>query len=371
MPNAPHKTILLVARGLDPVGTGRQIELVAEGLAAAGWDVHLATSTAGGSLPQRIAALGGTVHSIGRRPVVDLAVGARLTSLALRLRPAVLMAWGRALLPAAAAARLALSGVRVVGHMAKPMRGAATAWSLARLDRVIVTSPGVAASCRRLGLPDRRIELILPGIAPAAGGGLWRADVAARLGLNPEKIWTLAVAPLRVESRLDRLLWAIDQLGVVHKGVEHVLVGAGPLLRHVQRRARVQELAERLFVVPHCDVLPDLVGQVRLVWQSGSVAFGGAILDAMARGIPAVAVESDAARQLIVDQETGRIVPAVPESELPRRAFGLVEDESLATRYGNAARARAASLFPAAAMVAAHVSLCESLAASRRERIAD
>ena len=146
---------------------------------------------------------------------------------------------------------------------------------------------------------------------------------------------------------------AIDQLGVVHKGLEHGLVGAGPLLRRVQRRARVQELAERLVVISSCDVLPDLIGQVRLVWQSGDVALGGAVLDGMARGVPAVAVESDAVGQLIVNGETGRIVPALPESEFPRRAFEIIEDDALAARYAAAGQERAAAEFSADKLVAA------------------
>ncbi|HBB72849.1 MAG TPA: hypothetical protein DC048_00210, partial [Planctomycetaceae bacterium] len=72
--------------------------------------------------------------------------------------------------------------------------------------------------------------------------------------------------------------------------------GAGPLLRRVRRRARVQEFAERLVVTPSCPILPDLLAHVRLTWQSGTVACGGAVLDGMALGVPAVMVESDAAR---------------------------------------------------------------------------
>jgi glycosyltransferase involved in cell wall biosynthesis len=80
---------------------------------------------------------------------------------------------------------------------------------------------------------------------------------------------------------------------------------------------------------------------------------GGAILDGMARGVPAVAVASDAARQLIVDGETGRIVSALPESDFPRRAFGIIEDDALAARYAAAGQARAAADFSADKLVAA------------------
>ena len=100
------------------------------------------------------------------------------------------------------------------------------------------------------------------------------------------------------------------------------------------------------------DCLPDLLPRVRLVWQSGNVACGGALLDGMAHGIGTVAVESDAARQLILPGVTGTIVPADPESEFPRRALNLIEDDALAARYGSAARARVAEFFSAASDVA-------------------
>jgi glycosyltransferase involved in cell wall biosynthesis len=210
-----------------------------------------------------------------------------------------------------------------------------------------------------VGVRSGRIDIIQPGIVAAEPVGLERADIARRFGLRTDTQWTLCVAPLTAEARLERLLWGIDQLAVVRRGVEHVLVGRGPLLARLTRRARVQELSERLRIVPDCDCLPDLVRACQLVWQSGDVAYGGAILDALACGVPAVAIASDAARQCIVDDETGRIVPADPESEFPRRAFNILEDHALAARYGAAARALAAAQFPAGPALARHVEAVE------------
>ena len=65
------RPILLVSRGLDPVGSGCELELVVAGRAAAGLPVELAVTSAGGSVPERLAARGHAVHRLGRRPVVD------------------------------------------------------------------------------------------------------------------------------------------------------------------------------------------------------------------------------------------------------------------------------------------------------------
>lgn len=349
MQRATGKPILILARGLDAVGTGRQIELLARGLAALGRDVHLATSTAGGGVAARAAAAGMPVHSLGVRPTADAAAAVALARLVRRLQPAAVIAFGRRQAWLAAALRVSSGGTRLLAHAAAPARRR-DGWPLARMDRVVATSDAVAASCVWAGVSSGRIAVIPPGIA-SGNRRLSRHAVAERLGLDESARWTLCVAPLVAESRLERLLWGIDQLGVVCKGMQHVLVGAGPQLARVRRRARVQELAERLFVMPHCDVVDELVGETALVWQAGSVACGGAILDAMPWGVPAVAVDSEAASQLVEQGVSGLIVPPLPESEFPRRAFTLLEDEGLRTRLGAAARERAATLFPADRMI--------------------
>ena len=81
MKQPPSRSILLVARGLDPVGTGRQVELAAEGLRGAGYDVHVAITTTGGATPARLAEAGFAVHRVGRRGRVDgSAVATRLST---------------------------------------------------------------------------------------------------------------------------------------------------------------------------------------------------------------------------------------------------------------------------------------------------
>lgn len=342
-------SILLVARGADPIGTGREVEVAATGVAASGGQVHVALTSAVGSLSARLAARGMTVHEIGRRSQPDAAVVGRLAKLVRLVQPGTVISFGRpqAVASAAALACAALGSrrPRLACRVAVPPRTLTEAWALTRADRVLASSEYVAEACRKAGVAMHRLDTIKPLADAASAGFSARDEIAQRLGLDPVKIWSLCVAPLVARARLDRLLWAIDQLGVVRRDVEHVLVGSGPQLRRLRRRARVQHLAERLRIVPSCECLPDLLREVRFVWQSGEVALGGVLFDAMAAGKPAVAVDSEAARQAIVDGETGWIVPPLPESEFPRRAFSLIEDDAVASRFGVAAQERAATHF--------------------------
>ena len=354
-----RRPILHLMRGLDPVGTGRQVELAAEACRAAGHDVPIAITAGSGSCTARLARAGFVVHTLSRRPRPDVTAAIELARLIREIRPGAIVAWGRRQVAIAAASRRIAPGPAIVAVVGLFPRRGLEAWGLRQADRVVATTAGVAEACRVAGVSETAIDVVPPGIEPVAGSGLSRGQVAARLGLRPDTVWTRCVAPLASSTHVDRLLWAIDQLGVVHKGLEHVVVGSGPLLPRVRRRARLQHCAERLFVFPSLDCLPDLLPRVRLVWQPGEVANAGCLLDGMAHGVAAVAVESDAATAIVADGGSGRIVAADPISEFPRRALGIIEDDALAARYGSAARARAAVEFPVARSTAAMLASIE------------
>ena len=90
-----RQPLLIAVRGLDPVGIGRQVELLARGLAADGRNVHIAITSAGGNLAARLRDAGLSVHAIGRRPVPDVAAMVRLVGLVRRLGAGTLVSFGR------------------------------------------------------------------------------------------------------------------------------------------------------------------------------------------------------------------------------------------------------------------------------------
>lgn len=359
MAQPPSRSILLLTRGLDPVGTGSQVILAAEALAASGWRPTVALTSAGGSLHRHLAHAGLDVVRLGTRPRPDWGAGVALARHLRRDRPRVVLAWGRAQLRIAATALVPAPGPRLVAALALPPHGAADRLALRRTDRVIASVAAVAEACVAAGVPAERVDTVVPGSPVPPPRSLDRTALAAQLGLDPARIWTLCVAPLVPATRLSRLVWAIDQLGVVHRGLDHLLVGSGPLAARLARRARAQRIADRLTVVPSVEAITDLLAEVRLVWQPGVVAHGGALVDALAHGVPLVAVESVAARQMIADDVNGRIVPADPESEFPRRAFQILEDSVRASRYGAGARERAATLFDPRTAAAGYVAAVE------------
>lgn len=352
--------LLLVSPDHLPVGSGRQLELAAVALKNAGWRVQLALLTTGGSLVDRLEATGVTVGHVGRRPVVDAAVVPRLVELGRRLQPAVVLAWGRqAAVPVAAARlasrRLGLGSWRHFQWLAQPPRSGLELTAVSAADQILATAAAVAVGWAGKG--GCRQPILVPPAAAAFTATGSREQLAEKLGLDPAKWWTLTVAPLVAAARLERLLWAIDQMGVVRDDLEHVIVGAGPLARRLARRARIEEIEDRVHFFNRLECLPDLLPQVDLIMQSGRVPLGGCLLEGLAQGIPLVAIDTPESRAVIGDNEAGRLVPAVPESEFARRAIQLLEDSDLAAACAAAGSRRVAELFApraaAAALVAA------------------
>jgi glycosyltransferase involved in cell wall biosynthesis len=115
-----------------------------------------------------------------------------------------------------------------------------------------------------------------------------------------------------------------------------VVAGDGPL------RARVPKA---LGFVPH-DELQHLYARAAVVaCPSRREGFGVACLEAMAHGRPVVATAVGGLRDLVVDGETGLVVPPRDPAALRSALERLLGDPELRLRLGSAGRDRARERF--------------------------
>jgi glycosyltransferase involved in cell wall biosynthesis len=217
-------------------------------------------------------------------------------------RPFVLQVWGTDLELARRAPRLARRILRS-----------------ARL--VIAASTELAEAARRLGAPDVRV--IPSGV-----------DLPAEVGEEAEPPEVLYAGRLSEEKGVLELLAAAD-------GMNLVVAGDGPL------RPRVP--AARGFV-PH-DELQALYARAAVVaCPSRREGFGVACLEAMAHARPVVAGDVGGLRDLVVDGETGFLVPPRDVTTLRHALERLLGDRELRRRLGAAGRERARAQFSWAAV---------------------
>ena len=84
---------------------------------------------------------------------------------------------------------------------------------------------------------------------------------------------------------------------------------------------------------------------VALAMPSRREGFGLVYVEAMAAGLPCVGSIHDAAREVIVDGETGFLVDQADTDAIVARLVALLRDETLRVRLGHAGRARYRQLF--------------------------
>jgi glycosyltransferase involved in cell wall biosynthesis len=184
----------------------------------------------------------------------------------------------------------------------------------ARASAVIAVSSAIAAEARALGASD--VEVIPNGV-----------DLPPAPGDEADPPYVLYAGRLSKEKGVLELVDAA-------RGLRLVVVGDGPLRRNVpQARGFVPR-----------DELVRLLDEAAVVaCPSRREGFGMTCLEAMAHGKPVVAGAVGGLLDLVVDGETGRLVPPRDRSALRAALEELLHDPDLRRRLGAAARARAAS----------------------------
>jgi glycosyltransferase involved in cell wall biosynthesis len=110
------------------------------------------------------------------------------------------------------------------------------------------------------------------------------------------------------------------------------------------------------------DILP---GLDVLAVVSKSESFSLVAVESMACGIPVVATDSGGPREIVVDDETGFLVPCGDSQSLSQRIGRLLDDPDKSSRMGAAGRKRVLSHFSLDSMIRRRTELYESLVAAK------
>lgn len=106
------------------------------------------------------------------------------------------------------------------------------------------------------------------------------------------------------------------------------------------------------------DDVPELLSSSSVfVLSSSSEALPVSVLEAMAAGLPVVATRVGGVPELVVDGETGFLVPPSDAAALAAALQRLLDDPELRARLGAAGRARAEEHFALDSFVEGHLDL--------------
>ena len=201
------------------------------------------------------------------------------------------------------------------------------------------------------GLPAEKLVTI-PNAVDCAAYEAPPGATRRELGLPPDARIILFIGRLHRQKGPDVLLQAAAMLCERMPNVHVVLAGDGPLRAQLACRAGELGLGERFHLLGPRDDVPVLLADADLLalpsrWEG----MPNAVLEAMAAGKPSVAADVGGCREVIVDGETGLLVPPNDPAALAAAVERILADRELAARMGAAARQRAQREFSVEKMV--------------------
>ncbi len=193
--------------------------------------------------------------------------------------------------------------------------------------------------------PWRRTrEVVIPNgiVLPPTPTPGDRVAARARLDVDPADFVVGIVAVLRPQKAHGVLVRAIAQLAPAHPRLRLVVVGDGPEEERVHALVDELGIADRVLFTGLRSDVPELLPGFDVSCLS-SVHEGAplVVLEAMAAGVPVVATDCGALRDLVADGEDGFIVPVGDPRAIADRLAQLIADPDLRHAMGERARARA------------------------------
>lgn len=183
-------------------------------------------------------------------------------------------------------------------------------------DLVIVPGPAVARALHAQSVTTP-VAIVPTGVAlPAESGEISRMEARQALGLREGEPLCLSVGRLAREKNQVFLLWAFALILKDLPAARLVLVGEGDDRSRLAGLAQAFGIGERVrFVgeVPHEAVGDYYLAADLFLFPSTSETQGIVVLEAMAAGLPVVAVDSEAAADLLADGRGGILTPELPE----------------------------------------------------------
>ena len=245
-----------------------------------------------------------------------------------------------------------------------------------RLRRVGYTSRrvhAIVAVCRSIkdglvasGVPAEKVEVIYSGtdverFHPSADG----AGVRRELGLSAEHALITQVGVRSWRGWRDLL----EAMATVATRLEHarlLFVGAPPpRIAEIADIARSRGLGDRVLVLGHRDDVPQVLAASDVVVDASYAGLGitGSIREALACERPVIATAVEGMPELVIDGETGLLVPPRAPAALADALVRMLTDPTAAQAMARAGRKRVEAHFSLRAKLDATEALYRRLVA--------
>jgi glycosyltransferase involved in cell wall biosynthesis len=262
-------------------------------------------------------------------------------------------------------------------HDDKPLLYGAAAARLARVPRRIHTRHGRGYGVTRrqralIGLAARLTDRfvcvsedgarlsVAEGVSSRRVATIWNGiDVArfAYAGPSPDGP-AVTVARLSPEKDVETLVRAAALVARDDPAFRLEVAGDGPCLPALRQVIAGLGLGERVRLLGEVRDVPGLLARASLfVLPSLSEGISLTLLEAMARGLPAVATRVGGTPEVVLDGQTGLLVPPADPAALARAILRVRRDPAAGRRLGVDGRQRVEAEFDVRRMVARYEAL--------------
>jgi len=198
------------------------------------------------------------------------------------------------------------------------------------IDDVVAVTRRQVPPLEALGYPRGRIDVVPNGVFARDVAGVQPSDQLAGDGFA-----ALCVSGLRPEKRVDLFIDAVGAARRENPAVRGYVAGEGPERERLEPRARaagVELLGGRR------DVLELVAAAGAVCLPSEAEAMPMSLLEAMALGRPVVATNVGGTDEIVLNGETGFLVPPGDGAALTRALLELAADSGRAGEMGEAGR---------------------------------
>ncbi len=241
-------------------------------------------------------------------------------------------------------------------------------WTYAQVDGFIANSKIISDRLVTDGIPRVKISIVNEGVDVDRIERLAPANVRAAFYLPTQAPIVGNVAALVPHKGQHHL---IDAAAITVRQVpdaRFVIVGDGELRQSLEDQIRHKHLERHVFLAGFRDDALELTkGFDLFVMSSTTEGMCNALVDAMAAAKPAVATDAGAIPEVMVDGETGFLVPTRNHEAMAARIVQLLKNPKLMARMGEAALQRARDRFTVDRMVDGTQATYESLFSAKRK----
>jgi glycosyltransferase involved in cell wall biosynthesis len=214
----------------------------------------------------------------------------------------------------------------------------------------IAVSEAVRKDALWMPLVQNKFEVVRHGVAPLANvsraEARLRLEEAAGTTFPSSALWIGSLAELHPTKGLDVLIRAFAVLAAGQSQTILVCVGGGEDAGRLKALAHMLHVEDRVFFTGHVQEAARLLGAFDVfVLPSHSEALGYVLLEAGQASLPVVASNVGGIPEIIVNQETGLLVPPADPEALAKALSDIVESASERNRLGGALHTRVQEMF--------------------------